>query len=209
MTQLSHIEYGFTIEPKNITRPLYRQVHGKELIEVTEPSLPQLYETPPEADGAYTRVAGLKLSVFSADCLPILLFTEDPTGPIAAIHSGWRGTALGIAKQIETLWSDYKNQIHAILGPCLQSCCFEVKEDLIRAFLDKGSDISHYLKHRDNRIFFSMSDFVLREQLSFIPQSQIHLDNLKCTYCASPTLPSYRRNKVTDPRIRGWIVKTT
>jgi YfiH family protein len=208
MPKLLNIEYDFVVEPKGLTRPLYQQVHGNALVEVTEDNLSYLYQNPPEADGAVTSANFLKLSVFTADCLPLLFFTEDPKGPIAAIHCGWKGAKQSIATHIETLWSDYMGKIHVILGPCIGPCCFEVKEDLVQAFLAEGHSIEPYLKRKEGKIFFHLSSFVQKEHLSFISQTHIHTQQLRCTYCSSPSLPSYRRNKGTDPRIKGWIIKS-
>lgn len=207
MASILHIEYDFVVEPKGLTRPLYRQVHGAALVEVTEENLSYLYQNPPEADGAVTSVNSLKLSVFTADCLPLLFFTEDPKGPIAAIHCGWKGAKQSIASHIENLWAEHLGRIHCILGPCLEPCCFEVKEDLIQAFLSEGQNVEPYIIRRDNKLFFHLSSFVVNEHLSFISKEKIHKEGLRCTYCSSPSLPSYRRNKGTDPRIKGWIIK--
>jgi YfiH family protein len=209
MAKLLNVEYDFVVEPKGLTRPFYHQVHGAALVQVTEDNFRLLYQNPPDADGAVTSVNSLKLSVFTADCLPLLFFTEDPKGPIATIHCGWKGAKQSIATHIETLWTDYLGKIHVILGPCLEPCCFEVKEDLIQAFVSEGHNIEPYLNRRDNKTFFHLSSFVINEHLSFITKDKIHTESLRCTHCSSPSLPSYRRNKGTDPRIKGWIVKNS
>lgn len=74
------------------------QVHGDLVRPVTwadvlpSPGAPGIVE----ADGLVTRTPGLCLTVFSADCIPVLLC--DPRKKVAAaVHAGWRGTALGIA----------------------------------------------------------------------------------------------------------------
>ena len=47
-------------------------------------------------DGLVTDEPGVALTIFSADCTPVLLF--DPVArAIGAAHAGWRGTAAGIA----------------------------------------------------------------------------------------------------------------
>ena len=47
-------------------------------------------------DGLVTNEPGVALTIFSADCTPVLLF--DPVArAIGAAHAGWRGTAAGIA----------------------------------------------------------------------------------------------------------------
>ena len=49
-----------------------------------------------EADGLMTDTPGVVLLIYSADCIPILLY--DPVRRVvAALHAGWRGTAAGIA----------------------------------------------------------------------------------------------------------------
>ena len=51
-----------------------------------------------QADGLLTNQPGLCLTIYYADCIPVLLY--DPVHrAIAAVHSGWRGTSLGIAPQ--------------------------------------------------------------------------------------------------------------
>lgn len=207
MLKLKNIDYGFISEPKGLTRPLYQQVHGNALIQINEKDLPHLYESPPKADGAITFDRGVKLSVFTADCIPLLFFTEKDSGPIATIHCGWRGAQQSIISSLEDLWSDYLGTIHVIIGPCLEPCCFEVKEDLISAFSEHGHDISAYLEKREGKYFFQLSRFVIEQQLKFIDPSHIHTQHLRCTFCSEPQLPSYRRNKSTDPRIKGWIRK--
>ena len=81
------------------------------------------------ADGIYTNEPGVALVCFSADCTPILLC--DPVrGVVAAVHSGWRGTAQGIVyKAAERLRQEFgcePENLRAAIGPCIGGCCFEV-----------------------------------------------------------------------------------
>lgn len=88
---------------------------------------------PHEADGLITDVPGLCLTVFSADCIPVLLY--DPVRRcIAAVHSGWRGTAMAIAQRAaEQMVRDYgcrPEDILAAIGPGIGPCCFETHADV-------------------------------------------------------------------------------
>ena len=47
-------------------------------------------------DGLITDEPGVALCCFGADCTTILLF-DPATGALGAVHSGWRGTAMGMA----------------------------------------------------------------------------------------------------------------
>ena len=96
------------------------------------------------ADGLITDEPGVTLACFFADCTPILLF--DPVhSAIAAVHSGWRGTAMGIVKKaVEAMCREYgsvPSDIRAAIGPCISKCCFEVGAEVPQAMLDAfGAD---------------------------------------------------------------------
>ena len=96
-------------------------------------------EVEPERDGIYTNEPGVALVCFSADCTPILL--HDPeAGAVAAVHAGWRGTALGIAARcVEAMVRDLgcrPEAIRAAIGPCIGPCCFETGPEVREALLD-------------------------------------------------------------------------
>ena len=89
-------------------------------------------------DGLVTDEPGVALCAFSADCTPVLLC--DPVkGAIAAVHAGWRGTALGIVKTAaETMAREFGSapqDIRAAIGPCISQCCFETDADVPEAML--------------------------------------------------------------------------
>ena len=89
-----------------------------------------------DADGLSTDEPGLTLVVFGADCLTILLC--DPERKVAAaVHAGWRGTALGIAaRAVEAMVRDYgcrEENILAAIGPGISRCCFETGPEVPEA----------------------------------------------------------------------------
>ena len=89
-----------------------------------------------DVDALMTDVPGLALTVFSADCGVILL--HDPVhAAIAAVHAGWRGTALGIAYKavlrMQTEFGCAPEHIRAAIGPCIGRCCFEVGPEVPEA----------------------------------------------------------------------------
>ena len=75
----------------------------------------------------------LCLTVFSADCIPVLLC--DPRKKVAAaVHAGWRGTALGIAaRAAEAMIRNFgcrPGDLMAAIGPGISLCCFETHGDV-------------------------------------------------------------------------------
>lgn len=114
------------------------QVHGVAVRAVGEgdvkPDL--LAPTPFEADGLITDCPHITLVIFSADCIPILLF--DPVRRvIGACHAGWRGTAGAIARvTVEAMASRYgcaPGDIRVAIGPGIGPCCFETDGDVPQA----------------------------------------------------------------------------
>ena len=115
------------------------QVHSRQVRPVTrshvclDPAAPGVFE----ADGLVTDVPGVCLTIFSGDCIPILLY--DPVRRcVAAAHAGWRGTAAGIAAQaVEAMVHGYgcnPDHILAAIGPGIGPCCFETHSDVPDAF---------------------------------------------------------------------------
>lgn len=114
-----------------------QQVHGDLVRPVTGRDVMSWPGEPGvvEADGLMTRQPGLALTAFSADCIPVLLC--DPVGRVAAaVHAGWRGTALGIAaRAVERMQRDCGSRpgdILAAIGPGISLCCFETHGDVPR-----------------------------------------------------------------------------
>lgn len=122
-------------KPDSLTT-LY-QVHGAEVITITEPVIP---ENRPKADAMVTATRGLVLGVLTADCGPLLL--HDPVaGVIGATHSGWKGTLANIStatiKAMQALGAQPHN-ITAVLGPCIAADSYEVGPDFPSTFINAG-----------------------------------------------------------------------
>lgn len=132
------------------------QVHGDAVRAVTAADLGKGLDRAVdyEADGLITDVPGATLVVFGADCLTVLL--ADPVRRvIAAIHAGWRGTALGItARAAEAMVRDYgcnPGHILAALGPCISKCCFETGGEVPEAMTAAlGGEAEEYIQRLDS-----------------------------------------------------------
>jgi YfiH family protein len=69
----------------------------------------------------------LCLSVTVADCLPVYLYDTEG-GAFGLVHSGWKGTGIALAalRLMEERWGVRPEAVGALLGPCIQSCCYRV-----------------------------------------------------------------------------------
>ena len=95
------------------------QVHGDH-IEVIDALSLEI----PSCDGLITKTSNLSLAVMVADCIPLLLVSQEVVG---AIHVGRAGLVNRIAlKAIQMMRSLGAIEIHAVLGPSICGSCYEV-----------------------------------------------------------------------------------
>jgi len=111
------------------------QVHGDSLLIIDSPLPPVLSEA--AHDAIVTDRPGIAIGVLTADCVPVLL--HDPERPaIAAVHVGWKGTALNLCgKTIQVFEERFGTRPENLLvavGPSIGPCCYEVDEFVRRAF---------------------------------------------------------------------------
>jgi hypothetical protein len=105
-----------------------RQVHGDRIVRVRSAA-----QQIGEADGMITDVAGMALTVLSADCVALLMVNPSPP-VVAAVHAGWRGTVAGIAegalRAAQRELGIGPEQWQVAMGPSIGGCCYEVDGEI-------------------------------------------------------------------------------
>ena len=84
-----------------------------------------------EADGHIAAEKGIALAVGVADCVPV--FIAHPSGIVALLHSGWRGTAAGITTEAIAALARYglpPDELAIHLGPAICGRCYEVSAEV-------------------------------------------------------------------------------
>jgi polyphenol oxidase len=85
-----------------------------------------------EADGHLSPDRGTAVAVTIADCVPVLI--AHPGGAVAALHSGWRGTAARIVERGITAMTGRglrASELRMHLGPAICGRCYEVSPEVI------------------------------------------------------------------------------
>lgn len=153
-------------------------------------------------DGLYTLTRNLFLAVTIADCIPVFIFCSDKN-IVAAVHSGWKGTAKEIAKkmitQLKIMHSVNPESVYCYLGPGISVKHYEVGNDTAGYFNDEVIEI------RDGKIYLDLKKEILRQlKDTGIPESNIEISEY-CTFERYDLFHSYRRDGIKSGRMMGVI----
>jgi YfiH family protein len=106
-----------------------RQVHGAEVI--VHGGGWEGWLRGEDADGHAATERGTAMAVSIADCVPV--FVVHPSGAVALLHSGWRGTAARIVERgiaALTHRGIPASELRVHLGPAICGKCYEVSPDV-------------------------------------------------------------------------------
>ncbi len=134
------------------------------------------------ADGHFTTQQGLALAVSVADCTPV--FLAHPSGAVAVLHAGWRGTAArivdaGIARFVEKGLEP--SDLFASLGPSICGTCYEVGPEVHLALTGRHVTAPQAIDVRA----------VLTAQLNAAGVSRVFVSQ-QCTRCDNNRFFSHR-----------------
>ena len=86
-----------------------------------------------DIDGLVTDEPGIVLSIFAADCVPLLFYDPVHTA-IGAAHAGWRGSVDNMAEKMvramNVLYGTLPADMRCTIGPSICADCYEVSEDV-------------------------------------------------------------------------------
>ena len=180
-----------------------RQVHRDSIL-----AIEQKPETDLILDGYdafVTDVPGVCLITAHADCIPVQLYDPDRK-VIAAVHAGWRGTALGIAaKTAELMKTRYGcGNIRGYIGPGISECCFETDADVPEAMREAFNWADEYISEgRAAGKFYVDLKGVNKRQLEEAGVRNIEVSDI-CT-CCNENFCSHRRNPAVNLRMASGI----
>ena len=146
-------------------------------------------------DGLVTNEPDVALTVFSADCTPILFY--DPVArAVGAAHAGWRGTALGIAaetvRRMQEEFGCRPENIRAAIGPCICQNCFETDEDVPEAMRKAlGAEAEAAIRPSGNKYYVNLK---MLNAMWLRRAGVEHIDTAReCTACEPQRFWSHRR----------------
>jgi len=160
-------------------------------------------------DAAVTRLPGLLLVIRTADCLPVLL-VEEQKRLIGAVHCGWKGTSRRVLEKVvlgmQERYGADPGAIMVALGPCIGEDCYEVGEDVRRAFAAPELPDSAFrpVTGRKDKFLFDLRSANRLQLLELgVKAGNIFSADI-CTHCDA-RYPSYRRDRDKCGRMLSFI----
>lgn len=161
---------------------------------------PGLY---PACDAMITKEPGVFLSVLTADCAPVLIWTEGGD-LVASVHSGWQGSEMNLlGKTLDRITDDYHRSpetLYMVIGPGLTQENFEVGPEFEQKFPP------NYLQEfGDGRFKLNNNEFLRDTAVQRgIPAHHIEIMNY-CTFEDGDLFFSHRRDKNNTGRMMSVI----
>ncbi len=145
---------------------LINQIHSNKSFIIDEKNFKKkLY-----GDGIITKDKKIALGVLTADCAPVFIFDKNKK-IICCLHSGWKGALKNIVStSIKKIKKNNikKENIVAVVGPCLGFKSFEVDKSFKKKFIEKNKSYNIFFisKNRDKDLFNlrNLINFQLKEE---------------------------------------------
>lgn len=166
-----------------------RQAHGKKIKRITSRNVSSKLQG---VDGLITQDSTVALAITVADCVPIFLSVPS-RNVVGILHSGRKST--GILQRAITLinriYRVHSADIHLLFGPSIQSCCYEVDQEIALQFQKKWGTESMLMQKERFYLDLHAANLKIARTLGVYRIQTIP----QCT-CCNPQYHSYRREGV-------------
>jgi len=191
------------------------QVHGRVVMRVRDG---EPIDTSAKGDAIVGSDRRRVLSVRVADCVPVLLATEDGS-TVAAVHAGWRGVVAGILPAaLGAMTAGRKNLVPtagparfsgqgvlAAVGPCIGADAFEVGPEVLEEFTATFGPDAPVKRRPDGKGTVDLREAVRRQLLmAGVPASDIDTTD-RCTWRDADEFFSHRRDRGVTGRMAAII----
>jgi polyphenol oxidase len=180
---------------------LVNQIHSDKIFILDDANLASNESVKVSADALLTHLSGKPLGIFTADCLPVLIY--DPrVKVIGAIHAGRKGSEqsiiLKVIREMERVYGSRPEELLAGIGPAIGGCCYEVDEDCIQPFMKMfPGKIDWFREGLPGKYFLNLMAInkMQGEHAGLLRENIFSMHH--CTCCSTQNLFSYRREGKT------------
>ena len=167
------------------------QVHSNNIKIVTEtPSPPDSIIELQEHDGVITQQPNIALTVATADCVPVLLYSST-YHLIGVIHAGWRGLYKNIVRNFFIRLKELKippADCEVILGPSISKPHYEVGKEFKQHF-------PGFVEEKGDKAYLGLKDVLIFQLKKEGLRTENIYDTGWCTYDRNDLFFSYRKEK--------------
>ena len=182
---------------------LVKQTHSSKVIRINKNNLNKNLE----ADGMITSLNNVVLGILTADCAPIFIY-DNSNKVVCSLHSGWKGTLNNISKKAIMLFEKYdinRNNLSAIIGPCLGFSNYEVEKDFEKKFINKDIKYSQFFKKKNNMKSYFNIRGLINYQLAELGLNKVYNIN-RDTYSNKNLFFSHRRSIHEGDKTTGRLI---
>ncbi len=170
------------------TEPVWlQQVHGIA-VAAAHDHLPGTCQ----ADASWTDRPGVVCAVLTADCLPVLIASDDGR-VVAAAHAGWRGLCQGVLEATVTALPVAPSTVSAWLGAAIGPQAFEVGPEVRAAFLQAQPESAVAFRRGDADRWLADLYALARLRLARAGVARV-VGGGQCTYREAQRYYSFRRD---------------
>ena len=144
-----------------------------------------------KADGLVTDTKGKILTIKTADCVPVLIYSKSQKR-IGAIHIGRRGLIKGILEKALKLFDSDISYLTIGIGPHIRKCCYFLRGESKSYVHDPKWN--KYIEKRNKNLYFDLTKGVIDILLKAGVKKQNIEDCNICTFCQSEKFFSSRKN---------------
>jgi YfiH family protein len=186
------------------------QVHGAKVFDADQlaPIASEGVVVPPDADAAVTTQQNRVLAIMTADCLPVVLASNDGRA-LGLAHAGWRGLAAGVLEQTMLALRDRSPESagwRAWIGPAIGQPHFEVGADVYEAFVGQDEQTAAFFAQKiPGQKWLADLPALARHRLYKAGVDSIELSG-HCTFSRPDLFYSYRRQARTGRLVTvAWL----
>lgn len=177
------------------------QVHGGGVVHVRRG---QPHSNDVKADALVSDDPSRVLSVRVADCVPVLMSTEDGRA-VAAIHAGWRGVIAGVAVAALEVLRTHGRGVFAAIGPSIGFDAFEVGPEVLDEFTHSFGNAAPIRRQPDGKGRVDLRQCLYQQLLAAgVPADRIDQTD-RCTYTHAQEFFSHRRDNGITGRMAAII----
>jgi len=182
---------------------LIKQTHSSKVIRINKKNLNKKLE----ADGIITSLNNIVLGVLTADCAPIFIY-DDKNNFVCNLHSGWKGSLNNISQNAVRLFDKYnikRNNLSAIIGPCIGVNNYEVDNDFKNKFIKKDVKYVKFFRNKNKtKSYFNLRGLI-NYQLTELGLKKIYNIN-RDTYSNKNLFFSHRRTTRKSKKTTGRLI---